>query len=384
MNKFVQKTEIYYGKNAIKNIKKIDGEKVFIVTDDSMIKLDFLPELTFMLDEQKIDWSVYRDVEQDPTLEIVKNAFKRFIDFKPDTIIALGGGSVIDAAKATLYLYMKGIELFLDKKSLIKPFFIAIPTTSGTGSEVTSYSVVTDTKDKTKIPLVDSIMIPDMAILDTQLTLTIPPNITADTGLDVLTHSIEAYVAKNSTDFTDNYAEKSIEYVLTYLIRAYKNGKDTEAREKMHIASCMAGLAFTHSGLGINHSIAHTVGGRFNISHGRSNAILLPYVIEFNSKLGQNPDSGIGGKYANISKKLGFPASTTEEGIISLMIGIERLRTEMKVPKTFKEAGIDKEEFYRVIDEMAQTALKDPCTQTNPRDVKLEDIVQILEKSYSS
>ncbi|MCF6466277.1 1-propanol dehydrogenase PduQ [Clostridium sp. Cult2] len=383
MRNFNLKTDIYYGLDSIQRLKDINIKKAFIVTDNVMIKLGNLAEITYILDKKSIDWCLFNDVAENPSLESVYKGLEEFIGFRSDTIIALGGGSVIDTGKAILYYYLLTLEKLIDRDLIKKPSLIAIPTTSGTGSEVTSYSVLTDTKTERKIPIMDNRMIPDIAILDNQFTKTIPSHVIADTGFDVLTHAIEAYVAINASDYTDTYAEKAIKYVFSYLLRAYYNEKDLEAREKMQIASCMAGIAFTNSGLGVNHSIAHIIGARFGIPHGRINGILLPYVVEFNSELDRVSNSKTSKKYRHISKSLGFPHSTPRKGVVSLIEGIKILKDKLNIPATLKEANIDSVIFYKSLEEMSNIAMEDLCTKSNPIKIKNEQIINILKKAYT-
>ncbi|MCG4585477.1 iron-containing alcohol dehydrogenase, partial [Anaerosalibacter bizertensis] len=288
MKKFKLNTEIYYEINSIEKLKDIKRKRAYIVTDELMVELGNIAKITYILDDNNIDWCLFDKVVPDPTVDVIKKGLHEMIDFKPDTIIAIGGGSSIDTAKGILYFYMKILEKLIDKNSIKKPLFIAIPTTSGTGSEVTSYSVITDGENNVKIPIISDDMVPDIAIIDCNFTKTVPPSVTADTGLDVLTHAIEAYVARGSSGYTDIYAEKAIKHVFSYLLKAYSDGNNIEAREKMHDASCMAGIAFTNAGLGINHSLAHALGAKFHIPHGKANAILLPYIIEYNSGISED------------------------------------------------------------------------------------------------
>ena len=384
MKRFNLSTEIYYGFNSIEKLKDIRGKKVYIVTDELMVKLGNIAKITYILDDKGIDWCIFDKVIPDPTVNIINEGLFNMIEFKPDTIVAIGGGSSIDTAKGILYFYLKVVERLVDEDNINKPLFIAIPTTSGTGSEVTSYSVVTDEVNDTKIPIISDGMTPDIAIIDWQFIKTVPPSVTADTGLDVLTHAIEAYVAKESSDYTDIYAEKSIEHVFRYLLRAYNNGEDGEAREKMHNASCMAGVAFTHAGLGINHSLAHALGARFHIPHGRANALLLPYIIEYNSGIYEDRESKIAERYSEISRVLGFPHSSIKEGVISLIEGIKILKEKMNIPSTLSEMDIEENEFRQAIDDIVEKAMKDACTSSNPRNVRKEDLKLILEKAYKN
>lgn len=380
MNTFLQRTEIYHGYNSMESMKNITGKKVYIVTDESMVSLGMLTKVTFMLDSLNVDWCLFKEVKPDPSLDIVKKGLQLMINFKPDTILGLGGGSVLDTAKGIIYYYMKILDTLVKNSEKHKPYFIAIPTTSGSGSEVTAYSVLTDTTKDVKIPLVDKNMIPDVAIIDSQFTMTVPPKITADTGLDVLTHAIEAYVSTGATDYTDLYGEKAIKLVFEYLPKVYKDGSNKESREKIHNASCMAGIAFNNGGLGLNHSIAHGIGAKLNIAHGRANAILLPYIIEFNSGLGEELNKEIGGKYREISRILGFPSTTIIEGITSLIIGINILKKDLNSPMTLKDAGVDKDLFESRKEAIVESVMEDFCLPTNPRQVTKEDVYNILNK----
>lgn len=382
IKKFEQKTKIYYGINSIEKLKDIKGNRTYIVTDELMVELDNVANLTNILDDNNIDWCLFDKVIPDPTIDIIKEGLFDMIQFKPDTIIAIGGGSSLDTAKGILYFYIKTVEELIEEDNIKKPLFVAIPTTSGTGSEVTSYSVITDEKNGSKVPITSNDMVPDIAIIDCGFTKTIPPSVTAETGLDVLTHAIEAYVAKDYSDYTDIYAEKAIKHVFSYLLRAYDDGKDMEAREKMHDASCMAGIAFTNAGLGINHSLAHAIGAEYHIPHGRANAILLPYIIEYNSGIGEDRILEVAERYSKISKTLGFPHSSTKEGVLSLIEGIKILKEKLNIPITLSEAGMEYNEFRQAIDRIVEKAMRDVCTFANPRDVSKEDLKLILNKAY--
>jgi len=270
-----------------------------------------------------------------------------------------------------------------------KAKMVAIPTTSGTGSEVTSFAVITDKKLNKKYPLADYELTPDVAIIDTDLVMSLPQKITADTGMDVLTHAIEAYVSNMASDFTDGLAEKAIELVFKNLRDAYNDGSNRFARERMHNASTIAGMAFTNAFLGINHSIAHKMGAEFHMPHGRLNAILLPYVIKYNA---ENPTKFVSfpkyeyfiadKRYAEISKKMGFRASTVEEGVESLIEEIKKLNKDLGIESSFKEAGINEEEFLSKIDMLADRAFEDQCTTANPRLPLVSELKQIMLEAY--
>ena len=270
-----------------------------------------------------------------------------------------------------------------------KAKLVAIPTTSGTGSEVTSFAVITDKKKNIKYPLADYELTPDIAIIDPDLVMSLPKKITADTGMDVLTHAIEAYVSNMASDYTDGLAEKAAELVYEFLPIAYEDGTNRVAREKMHNASTIAGMAFTNAFLGINHSIAHKLGGEFHIAHGRANAILLPYVIRYNST---EPTKFVSfpkyeyfianEKYAKLAKRMGLKANTTEEGVNSLIKAIQDLNKKLGIPSSLKEEGLNEKEFLEKLDELSEKAFEDQCTTANPRLPLVTEIKQILLDSY--
>ena len=329
---------------------------------------------------------------------------KEIEKFKPDVIIALGGGSPIDAAKGMWLFYeqpdadIEGLKLkFMDIRKRTYKFpklgekakMVAIPTTSGTGSEVTSFAVISDKQQGKKYPLADYELTPDVAIIDPDLVMSLPKKITADTGMDVLTHAIEAYVSNMASDYTDGLSEKAVEIVFEYLYEAYEHGDNKIAREKMHNASTIAGMAFTNAFLGINHSLAHKLGAEFHIAHGRANAILLPYVIRYNS---EKPTKFVSfpkyeyfiadEKYANLAKKNGMKANTIEEGVNSLIENICKLNEKLGIPKGLKDEGIDEQEFLSKVDNLADRAFEDQCTTANPRLPLVSELKQILLDAY--
>ncbi|WP_432408086.1 1-propanol dehydrogenase PduQ [Wukongibacter sp. M2B1] len=384
MQKFQIKTQIHSGHNSINYLKTIDARKACIVTDKLMIQLGMVDKVTNVLETNNIEYKVFDEVEPNPSLETVTRGLHHIVETKPDLLIAIGGGSAIDAAKAIMFFCIKTKEELVDKEAVKKPCFVAIPTTSGTGSEVTAYSVITDKKKNAKIPISEEIMVPDVAILDAEFTKTVPPFVTADTGMDVLTHSIEALVSKEASEYTDMFAQKSIELVFRYLIRAYKDGNDMTAREKMHDASCMAGIAFTNAGLGITHSLAHSIGAEYGLSHGRANAILLPYVIEYNSGIENNNDDNLKAdeRYRFVSRLLGLPSNTVEEGVMALIEAVRTMNKMLNIPVTLKETGIDRDEFEKNLDKITKRAIKDICTMSNPKKVNSDDLKNILKRAY--
>ena len=271
----------------------------------------------------------------------------------------------------------------------LKTKMVAIPTTSGTGSEVTSFAVITDKEKNKKYPLADYELTPDVAIVDPDLVMSLPKSITADTGMDVLTHALEAYVSNMASDYTDGLAEKAVELVYKYLPVAYEDGTNREAREKMHNASCIAGMAFTNAFLGINHSVAHKLGGEFHIAHGRANAIILPYVIKYNST---KPTKFVSfpkyeyfiadEKYASLARRIGLKAGNTAEGVKSLITAIQEMNRKLGIPTCLKDEGINENEFLEKLDMLAEKAFEDQCTTANPRLPLVTEIKQILLDSY--
>ncbi len=399
--------KIYFEAGSIQYLEKMpDIERAFIVTDESMIKLGYVDKILYHLRkrQQYVHSEIFSDVESDPSFDTIKKGVQAMQSFNPDVIIAIGGGSPIDAAKGMWLFYehpdadAEGLKLkFMDIRKRTYKFpklgtkckMVAIPTTSGTGSEVTSFAVITDKEKNKKYPLADYELTPDVAIIDPNLVMSLPKSVTADTGMDVLTHSLEAYVSNMASDYTDGLAEKSTELVLKYLERAYNDGNDKEAREKMHNSSTIAGMAFTNAFLGINHSLAHKIGAEFHMPHGRINAILLPYVIKYNSS---EPSKFVSfpkyeyfiadEKYYELAKKVGLKADSKEEGINSLIEKIKELNEKLNIPKSFKEAGIDEQEFLAKIDMLADRAFEDQCTTANPRLPLVSELKQILLDSY--
>ena len=398
---------IYHEFGSISYLEKLpNANRVMIVTDRVMVQLGNVDKITHQLRKRRnpVMIDVFCDVEPDPSVETVLNGAEAMRKFKPDTIIALGGGSAMDAAKA-MWLFYENPEAnfddlrlkFADIRKRVFKFpklgrqaqLVAIPTTSGTGSEVTSFAVVTDKVNNMKYPLADYELTPDVAIIDPTLVMTVPAGVTADTGVDVLTHAIEAYVSIMATDYTDALALKAIQLVFDYLPKAYRNGNDKEAREKMHNASCMAGMAFTNAFLGINHSLAHKLGGEFHIPHGRANAILLPHVIKYNatkpSKFVAFPkykEFVADKKYAEIARFLGLKANTVEEGVQSLIDAVNNLLVELNIPKTIKECGVLEEQFLSKVDKLSLDAFDDQCTPANPRLPLVEELKVIYFTAF--
>ncbi|MCH1959107.1 bifunctional acetaldehyde-CoA/alcohol dehydrogenase [Romboutsia hominis] len=401
---------IYHEVGSIQYLEKLPQvERVMIVTDRMMVQLGYVEKLQYHLRKRRnpVMIEVFADVEPDPSVDTVLNGADAMRKFKPDTIIALGGGSAMDAAKG-MWLFYENPEAdfedlrlkFMDIRKRIYKFpklgrqakMVAIPTTSGTGSEVTSFAVITDKVNNIKYPLADYELTPDVAIIDPTFVMSVPAAVTADTGLDVLTHAIEAYVSVMATDYTDALAMKAIQMVFEYLPKSYKGAntqEGKEAREKMHNASCMAGMAFANAFLGINHSLAHKLGSEFHIPHGRANAILLPYVIEYNASMPTKfaafpryKSFVADKKYAEIAKMLGLKANTTEEGVKSLVEAIRNLMRELNMPMTIRECGIEEKIYMGAIEKLALDAFDDQCTPANPRQPLVSELVEIYKTIY--
>ncbi len=401
--------KIYFESGSVAYLAKMpEVSRVLIVTDPMMVKLGYVDKLVYQLNKNPNNPTIeiFSDVEPDPDLTTVRRGTEMMNSFKPDTIIALGGGSALDAAKGMWLFYEQPeadfiamAQKFADIRKRVYKFpklgqkaqMVSIPTTSGTGSEVTSFAVISDKANNMKYPLADYELTPNVAIIDPDFVMSVPPVPTADTGLDVLTHAIEAYVSILASDYTDALALKAIQLVFEYLPRSYKNGaKDPVAREKMHNASTIAGMAFTNAFLGINHSMAHKLGGEFHIVHGRANAILLPHIVEYNGCT--NPSKFVifpkyekyiaPQKFQEIAKALGLPASTPEEGVKSLASAIRNLMKELNMPLTIKELGIDEKAYMAKVDELAYKAFEDQCTTANPRLPKVTELAELYKKAY--
>lgn len=399
--------KIYFERGATKYLEKMpEIERAFIITDSDMVRFGYVDRVLYHLRKRlnPVTIEVFSEVEPDPSTDTVMRGVERVSQFKPDVIIALGGGSPMDAGKA-IWMYYEDPEVdfdgvrqkFLDIRKRVYKFpelgrkarFVAIPTTSGTGSEVTSFTVITDKETNIKYPLADYALTPDVAIVDPDYVMTLPKSITADTGMDVLTHAIEAYVSNMANDFTDGLAMKAITLVFEYLPRAYHNGNDAIAREKMHNASTMAGMAFANAFLGINHSLAHKLGAEFHIAHGRANAILLPHVIRYNArrptKFASFPkyESFIADqRFADIARTLGLPSITSQEGVESLVKVIISMMKEFQMPMTIAQCGIDEKQFEARVDAMADLAFEDQCTPANPKMPLVSELAAIYRDAF--
>ena len=356
MHEFTLATEVLFGPQAIDALSDMPYRSIFIITDEFLVKSGMLAKLARHLPVGAA-FQTYSHVRPDPSQELVDEGACAFAEANPDIVIAFGGGSCIDAAKAMLRQAMG--------RGVIKPYFLAIPTTAGTGSEVTNFAVIT-CGDR-KVVHIDASMAPDAALLVADFTRSVPARITVDTGMDVLTHAIEAYVSTGATSFSDALAVKAIRMVLADLPQVYRDGMAMRARSGMIEASCMAGAAFTNAGLGINHSLAHALGGTFHVAHGRLNAVLLPYTMAFHmaERASREP-------FERLALELGM------EGADALLRAILDLRIRLGIESCLSELDqIDALAFDRCVGEMAQTALHDRCTCSNVRAVSKQDLVNL-------
>lgn len=373
MNEFNVKPVIVYGKDALDRLVTDTFKKVCIVTDKQIRTLGLLDLLTRQLERSGTRYEVFDAVVPDTLSPVVEQGLLHIIKGKPDAVIALGGGSSIDTAKAVIYYFHQLKETFMDKDVILKPYFVAIPTTAGTGSEVTEYAVVTDAATEKKIPITSKLMLPDLAILDPRFTVSTPDFVTADTGIDALTHAIEAYVSKGANDFSNAYALKAIQMLYQYLPLAYKDGTDLDVREKLQVASSMAGIAFNSAGLGITHSIAHAIGSKWHLPHGRTNGILLPEVMSFLLKDGETTR-----RYAEIARFLGLPFKEDPLAAHALIESVKLLRRSLGIPENLLEAGMDRKDLLDHLDAITESALSDLCTRTSPLLPSKQDIRGIV------
>ena len=391
---------------ALDELAENKVKKVFIVTDSTLAKLGFTSHVTKPLEKMRIDYRVFSDVHEDPTLSCAQEGAKAMLEYNPDVIIALGGGSAMDAAKIMWVLYehpdvrFRDLAMrFMDIRKRIAPFpkmgqkakFIAVATSAGTGSEVTPFSVITDDKTGIKYPLADYEITPNIAINDPELMMTMPRGLTVASGIDVLTHAIESFVSVLASDYTKPYSLESMKIVFKYLPESVEKGaKAVKAKEKMSNASCLAGMAFANAFLGICHSLAHKLGGKFHVPHGIANAMLISEVINYNAveaptKVGIFPQYKYPEaleRYAYISEFLGFGGKTLYEKKDNLIAEIEKLKERIGIPKSIQEYGIGEAEFLAALDEMALDAFDDQCTGANPRYPLIEELKEIFKRAY--
>ncbi|MDQ0207224.1 iron-containing alcohol dehydrogenase [Alkalicoccobacillus murimartini] len=381
MSRFTIPRDIYFEEDALDTLKTFEGKKAaLIIGGGSLKKNGNLDRIEKLLAEADIETKVFDGFNQEPTVKIVKDGAKAVESFNPDWIIGIGGGSVIDSAKA-VWLFHEHPDLSFEDAA--KPFtlpklrtkakFAGIPTTSGSGAEVSNLSVVTDDETNIKYPLADFELTPDVAIIDPSLVDSLPPHLIANTGMDAFTHTIEAYVAKPRTVFTDSLSVGGGEILKEHLLSSYKGNE--ESRKQVHNAQAMAGMSFANAVLGNVHSLAHKSGPTFGIPHGLANAIYLPYVIEFNRTV-------VTDRYATFARKIGLEASSDEKLVDELIAYINQLNKDLGIPATLKEYGVSDEDFHKHVDTMAKNAVGDPCTGTNPRETSVEQMKELYEISF--
>ena len=398
--------KIYFERNSIKYLRDMkEMDKAMIVTDRGMYNLGYVEKIEDVIRRRrnKVDLELFFDVEPDPSIDTVEKGVELMRNFEPDVIIALGGGSSMDAAKVMWLMYEHPEVNFDDIKQKFmdirkrafkfpelgkKAKMICIPTTSGTGSEVTPFAVITDKKENKKYPLTDYALTPTVAIVDPELAMTMPASIAADTGIDVLTHAVEAYVSILASDFTDGWAKQAVKLVFDYLEESVTKGTPI-AREKMHNAASIAGMAFANAFLGMNHSLAHKIGGEFHVPHGRTNGILLPHVIKYNgtipTKLNiwpkiENYKADV--KYMELAQLIGLKPKTPAEGVQMFADACEELCHKVGLASNFESQGIDKKEWDAAIHRMAMNAYEDQCTPANPRMPMVHDMEAILRTTW--
>jgi len=382
MARFTIPRDVYYGANAVEELKVLKGyKKAIIVTGSNfMIENQSLEKLTRVLKESGLEVLVFDKVESNPLISTVYRGAEVMRSYEPDVIVALGGGSPVDAAKS-MWVFYENPELKFDDiktpfslpKLRKKAIFVAVGTTSGTATEVTSFSVITDDETQIKYPIADFEITPDIAVVDTEIPLSMPQTLTADSGMDAITHAVEAYVATAHTDLTDCLAIKAAQMVFENLVDSY-NGS-AEARKNVHVGQNLAGMSFSNALLGIVHSLAHKVGVIYGITHGRCNAIMLPYVIEYNRAVAED-------RFADISRALGLNGATDKQLTNSLIEAIKKINVQLNIPLSYQAAGVAEKTFLDTVDMLAEAAVGDPCTLFNPRKTDIENMKKILTCSY--
>lgn len=381
MARFTIPRDIHFGQGTIEELKHIKGTKAVIVIGGGSIKRSgTLDKIQGYLKEAGMETALIQGVEADPSVATVMKGVEVMNDFQPDWIVGVGGGSPIDAAKAMWIFYEnpgftfeEAAQPFNLPELRKKAHFAAIPTTSGTGTEVTAFSIITDNETAIKYPIADFNITPDVAIVDSDLAQTMPGTLVAHTGMDALTHALEAYVSTMCNEFTDCLAMKSMEMIQDDLVNSYEG--DAESRAKIHISQCLAGMSFSNAILGIVHSMAHKTGKLFNIPHGCANAIYLPVAIRFNAE-------AAGDKYADAAKRLGLEGKNTDELVESLIGFIHYLNEALHIPGTLKEFGVNEEDFLANLESISAHAVADPCTGTNPREISVDQMKELFRKAY--
>lgn len=369
------RANVIFGGGSLDALGRYNGRSVLIVTDKVVAKLGIVDSILGLLGGSSV--CVYDGVEPDPTLDHVTECCRCFTSKRAEVIIAVGGGSAIDTAKAAV--------LVLKESQKCSVEFAAVPTTGGTGSEVTKYTVIADAPLARKIPLADERMVPDLAILDYKLTKSVPPALTASTGMDVVTHALEAYVSRNANVVSDAFAEKSLELAFPSVRAVFKNGDDDAARENMMMASYLAGLAFTDTGLGICHSLAHAIGAAFKIPHGTANAIALPHVVAFNAGLDTpfgTDKSATAAKYADAARLIGLPNAGVRLSVQYLVREIEKLNAGIGIPVNLVQAGVSSLSYKASRQQIIRSVLSDMCTASNPVEPDADDVGKLADRIF--
>ena len=379
---FFRSPEIVFGEGALDHLSRIQGHKAFIVTDENIVRLGFVDQVQARLAEAGIESAVFAEVEPEPSLQTIQRGAEVARTYEPDWFVGLGGGSCMDAAKATWFLYerpdldLESISPFEALGLRAKARMIAIPTTSGTGSEATMGAVLTDTEEGRKLGLGSGELVPDIAIVDPAFVLELPPRITADTGIDVLTHAVEGYTCSWRNDFSDGLCLKAIQLVFNYLPRAYEGGaSDAEAREKMHNAATLAGLGFGNSMTALAHVLGHAFGAAFHTPHGRAVGLFLPYTIEFAANAGV-------GRYAEIARFLGLPAEREGEGVTNLLSAIRQLYQQIGQPTSIRELGIPADTLAQALPHMIENAETDTSIVMAVRIPDPEELERLFRYAY--
>ncbi len=376
--------KIYFGRHSLDYLGQLPEGRVMVICDPFMVQSGIIAKVTDRFDTYKRDYVVFSGVEPDPSIQTVTASMQMLFAEKPDIILALGGGSAIDTAKATIYFCLRYKGMIMGRQYIHKPFFVAVPTTSGTGSEVTSYTVLSDRQNDVKIPLNDRSMTPDVAILDPVFTKTLPKQMIAFTGMDVLTHALEAYVTKNANSFTDMYAVQAAKSTTRWLPLLFGGEDSDEAHQEMMIASTIAGLAFSNSGLGLCHGIAHTLGAEFHLPHGKANSIVLPWVIAFNAGIGRYQTASrldILARYAEMARQLGHDGAAGT-AVAALVEDVRGLNEQFGTPQSLSAADIPHDDFYNNMHGMTEKILRDITTAVNPVKVGPADVEMLLGDIY--
>ncbi len=372
MHRFLVKSEVYYSEGALDCLKLDNVKKVFIIIDPFMKEKNFDEKILELYRGQNVEFGYFTEIKPDPDISIVIKGVQKIIDFNPDLIVAIGGGSAIDAAKVISFF---NNIINKENNSASTPKFAVIPTTSGTGSEVTNFSVIT--VEGKKFALVDDRFYPDIVVLDVEFTKSLPIPLLADTAVDALTHAIEAYASTHESDCTDGLSEKAIKLIFKNLTRMFEEGDTLRARRKLHNAACIAGMAFTNASLGINHSMAHALGGIFHIPHGKANAVFLTKVLEYNAK-----EKYVEHKFSQLATEMGLGGETEAESVQNFIKAIEELLNLCNIPSYVKDLGIEFDKYFDNIPEMAQRAMADKCTGTNPITPTNDDLMKLFIKAF--